>query len=184
MQRITPEEISAMRANGYCSSTIAKAEAWLAQCRRADVLIAKVRQAFTGVKLGEGTGLRESDGLDDYAGDAELERRRALDEKEDWQRIPAELLNYCNAAPCFLDAQGMVFHTPAFIVAELQGTYRQAFIGQLMSGTFTATTFPQLLSAEQRNVLMECFLFYAELYPDSYSPSDIAEAVQRFQPHR
>lgn len=69
-------------ANGYDRSAIAEAEAWLAKCRRADELIDLVRRAFADVKLEDGIGLRESDGIDDYAGSEELKRLRATDEKK------------------------------------------------------------------------------------------------------
>src|SRR5687767_1771046 len=119
MERVTPADIDRMRASGHDRSTIAAAEARLDKCRRADELIELVREAFAGVALDDGIGLRESDGIDDYADPEELARLRTDDEKHDWEKIPADLLNYCNAAPFFLDAKGMRFHTPAFLVTEL-----------------------------------------------------------------
>src|SRR5688500_17196676 len=80
-----------------------------------------IREAFAGVKLGNGIGLQEAQGIDDYADKETCARYRAGDEKEDWTRIPAEELSRCNSSLSFFDAEGMRFHLPAFLVAELQG---------------------------------------------------------------
>lgn len=180
MERITPADVAQMREGGCDPSTIAAAEDWLAKCVRADELIELVTEAFAGVQLEEGIGLRESDGIEDYAGPEELKRLRAADEKDDWRKISAELLVYCNAAPSCLDAKGMRFHTPAFIVAELKGEFEQGFIDRLISGFYSATEFPDLLSKDQRRAIVECIRFYGSLAPDVYSSENIAAAVARF----
>lgn len=181
MKRLTAADIDQMRASGYDRSTIAAAEAWLSKCHRADELIELVRRAFAGVELGAGIGLRESDGIDDYAGPEELARLRADDEKHDWQRIPADLLNFCHAAPSFLDATGLRFHTPAFLVAELKGEFQHDFIGRLIDGSYSATDFPRLLTNDQRAVIIECIRFYGSLEQYSYEGDRIEAAVRRFQ---
>jgi hypothetical protein len=180
MKRLTPADIDQMRANGYDRSVIAEAEAWLATCRRADELIDLVRQAFADVKLEDGIGVRESDGIDDYDGPEELKRLRATDEKDDWQKIPTDLLNYCNAAPSFLDAKGMRFYTPAFVVSELNGEFNQDFIGRLIDGSYSATEFSKLLTNDQRDAMIECIRFYGGIEHYSYQPDQIDSAVKRF----
>src|SRR4051794_10279467 len=109
MQRITAAEIDEMRSRGYDRKTIAEAEAWLMKCKEADTLIDEINAAFADVRLENGIGLRESNGIDDYAGPDELKRLRALDEKDDWRKISVQLLNFCNAASSFLDAKGVHF---------------------------------------------------------------------------
>ena len=180
MERITAADIAQLRANGCDSSTLALAEEWLAKCKRADELIELVTAAFAGVQLDDGIGLRESDGIDDYAGADESKRLRAADEKHDWRKIPAELLSYCNAAPSFLDAKGMRFHAPAFIVAELKGEFHQGFIHRLIWGSYSAADFPGLLSSDQRRAIIECIRFYGSIEQYLFEPADIAAAVQRF----
>jgi hypothetical protein len=181
MKRLTAADIDQMRANGYDRSTIVEAEAWLSKCRRADELIDLVRRAFADVELDDGIGLRESNGIDDYAGPEELARLRAADEKHDWQRIPADLLNYCNAAPSFLDAKGMRFHTPAFLVSELKGELHLDFIGRLIDGSYSANDFRRLLTREQRYAIIECFRFYGSIKQHSYDSERIEAAVARFR---
>jgi hypothetical protein len=170
-----------MRADGFDPSTIAAAEAYLIQWQRADELIELVCRAFARVELEDGIGLRESNGIDDYAGHEELKRLRATDEQHDWQKIPADLLGYCNAAPSFLDAKGMRFHTPAFLVAELKGEFHQDFIGRLIDGSYSATDFPRLLSEEQREAIIECIRFYGSIDQFAYDADRINAAVARFR---
>jgi hypothetical protein len=178
MERITAADIEKMRANGYDRSTIAEAEAWLSKCHRLDELVDLVCEAFNGVELEDGMGLRESDGVDDYAGPEELKQLRAMDEKHDWRKIPPELLTQCNAAPSFLDGKGMRFHTPAFLVAELKGEYQQDFIGRLIDESYTASEFPSLLTTAQRDAIIECIQFYGSF---SREPDSVNAAVSRFR---
>jgi hypothetical protein len=178
MERITAADIATMRANGYDRSTIAEAEAWFLVCQRADELIMQIRAAFAGVELEDGIGLREACGIDDYAGKDELARLRAIDEKHDWQSIPSLLLNQCKAAPSFLDAEGMRFHTPAFLASELNGDCHIDFIGRLIYGSYHATDFPQLLNDDQRAAIIACIRFYAEHF--SYDQDRLSSALARF----
>jgi hypothetical protein len=88
-----------------------------------EALCKTIRDAFAGVKLGNGIGLRQAQGIDDYDDAATCARLRAGDEKEDWSRITVEELNRCNSSLSFFDAEGMRFHLPAFLIAELCGEY-------------------------------------------------------------
>ncbi|MBX3450254.1 MAG: hypothetical protein KF777_11875 [Planctomycetaceae bacterium] len=80
-----------------------------------------IRNAFEGVTLGDGIGLRQGQGLDKYAGPETLAKLRADDEKQDWTAIPVEELDRCCTSLSYFDAEGMRFHLPAFMVAELEG---------------------------------------------------------------
>jgi len=109
MFRITQAEIDEMRASQYDRSVLADAEPWLAFTKRADRLIAEIETAFAGVRLGDGIGLLEASGLDDYAPGSDLSDLRELDEKTDWRRIDDNALSRANAAnkgesspPCFV----------------------------------------------------------------------------------
>ncbi len=180
MERITQADIEEMRRSGCDSSTIADAQARLALCQRADELIEQIASAFAGVTLEDGIGLWESDGIDDYRGADEIRALRAKDEKTDWRRISADDLNYCNAAPSFLDARGLYFHTPAFMTAELRGEFKQDFIGRLIYDSFTAPEFRELLSHEQRHAIIACIRFYGSIEHYSYDPDVISNAILRY----
>lgn len=183
MQRITAAQIEEMRANGYDRSTIAEAEAWLVKCQGADALIDEITTAFAGVQLEDGIGLRESDGIDNYVGPDERKRLRAADEKHDWRKIPAELLNYCNAASSFLDAKGVHFHLPVFLTAELRGEYVNGagMIETLIWNSFTAQDYLRLLTADQKAVLVKCLEFAKTCPAWSDRGEDIDQAIARFQ---
>ena len=87
-----------------------------------------IRAAFSGVTLGDGVGLCEAQGLDDYEDDATLAKLRRRDETQDWLRISVEDLNRCYSSLSFFDAEGMRFHIPAFLIADLEGTFNQEVI--------------------------------------------------------
>ena len=80
-----------------------------------------VRAAFAGVTLGDGIGLRQANGLDDYADSQTLAALRRQDEKYDWQAISFEDLDHFSCSLSFFDAEGMRFHLTAYLVAVLAG---------------------------------------------------------------
>ena len=137
-----------------------------------------IEAAFAGVTLGDGVGLHEARAIDDYADDATQAARRAEDEKEDWRRITAEDLNFCDSSLCFFDAGGMRFHLPAYLIAELRGEYEcVSVVYHLTSG------FPEkfrLLSEAQRTAVRA---FLRHVFDDPAYESDwpdIWEALNGF----
>lgn len=93
-----------------------------------DRVLALVRSAFRGVTLGNGVGLRQGQGLDDYADDRTLASYRAQDEKNDWSAIPVANLDRCYSSLSFFDAEGMRFHLPAYLVADLEDSLQRASV--------------------------------------------------------
>lgn len=91
-----------------------------------DRVLALVRSAFRGVTLGNGVGLRQGQGLDDYADERTLASYRAQDEKNDWSAIPVADLDRCHSSLSFFDAEGMRFHLPAYLVADLEDSLQTA----------------------------------------------------------
>ena len=178
MKRITNSRSKA----GCCglSTRSAEAEELHSVRQHVEELVELVCKAFQNVKLGDGIGLYESDGIDSYLGSEAREQLRANDEKEDWRKISTESLNYCNAAPAFLDADGMRFHTPAFLMAELKGVYNQSFMSCLIDGTYIAAEFPMILTADQRAAVVACIRFYGSIEHYNYDSEQIAAAVARF----
>ena len=75
-----------MKARGYDPSTIAAAQEQSKRWAGAQRIIGMIREAFAGVTLGNGVGLRQTRALDDYADEATCAAIRAGDEKDDWQR--------------------------------------------------------------------------------------------------
>jgi hypothetical protein len=112
-------------------------------------LNALIRHAFRGVRLEDGVGLNEAQGIDDHETDWWLAQRRSTDEKEDWLAIPPERLNDCNSSLSFFDAAGMRFHLPAYMIAENEGTYRFDLLVHLAKRPESNKQF-NLFSSEQR----------------------------------
>ncbi|MGV1943459.1 DUF6714 family protein [Agrobacterium sp. 22-211-1] len=110
---------------------------------------AAVREAFAGVTLGGGVGLSEAQALDDYASNEIRAACRAGDEENDWAAIPLKDLNRHSGSPAFLDAEGMRFHLPAYMIADLDGDYRHEFVPYLCGRQETFS----LLTPLQRNAV-------------------------------
>jgi len=117
-----------------------------------------IRDAFRDVELGDGVGLTEADGLDDYADPQTLAGYRSNDEKSDWSQISASELNryYCSLS--FFDAEGMRFHLPAYLIADLEGTFEQDVIFHLTYFENDAMSRFAMLSELQRNAVREFLL--------------------------
>lgn len=124
-----------------------------------DRVLGLVRKAFEGVKLREGVGLRQGQGLDDYADERTLATYRAQDEKHDWSAIPVADLDRCYSSLSFFDADGMRFHLPAYLVADLEGSLRTAdVLFHLIYLTEYAVSRFATLSPAQREAVREFLL--------------------------
>jgi len=113
-------------------------------------IITQIKAAFANVRLEDGVGLRQAQGIDDYQSDETCRALRQRDEKEDWQKIPVKELEDCYSSLSFFDAKGMRFHLPAFMIADLEGSYGPGarFILTHLND-YTREQF-SLLSSEQR----------------------------------
>lgn len=137
--------------------------------------------AFTGVTLGGGIGLQEAQGLDDYADTVTLAAYRADDEKDDWHRLSTQALNRCQSSLSFFDAEGMRFHLPAYLIADLRGDFGfgMAFCLTRFSDEHSRSKFA-LLSPAQR-MAVRAFLLHLLNDPDeSFDHADIARALAEF----
>jgi hypothetical protein len=118
-----------------------------------------VRSAFRDVRLGDGVGLLQGQGLDDYADDRTLADYRSKDEKHDWSSIPVEDLDRCYSSLSFFDAEGMRFHLPAYLCADLQGALGIAdVIFHLTYFELQGTSRFENLNDAQRNAVREFLL--------------------------
>ncbi len=161
MKHPSPDDIAEMKARGYDPGTILEAERRSERWVAAQEVCRTIEAAFAGVTLGNGVGLQEAQGLDDYADDAACAALRAGDEKDDWHHIPAEALNHCNSSLSFFDAEGMRFHLPAYLLADLRGDFGfgMAFC---LAQTSDYDRYFRLLSAAQRRAVRAFLLHIAE----------------------
>ena len=123
-------------------------------------LISEIVAAFAGVRLGRGVGLFEAQGLDDYASPLERQALRERDEKDDWTTISADALNRANSSLSFFDAEGMRFHIPAYLVADLRGDYEFGVVFTLCHASVRQEPF-SLLSGPQRAAIRHYLEFVA-----------------------
>ncbi|WP_299435642.1 DUF6714 family protein [uncultured Aquimarina sp.] len=82
-------------------------------------LINDVYIAFINVKLEDGIGLWEAQGHDDRLSLAACKKLGAKDETNDWKKIPLIHLYQCSSSLSFLDAKGMLFHFPMYLLFAL-----------------------------------------------------------------
>jgi hypothetical protein len=148
--------------------------------RNAQEIAALIKDAFSNVTLGDGIGLREAQGLDDYADEQTCASYRANDEKNDWSRIPVDDLNACYSSLSFFDAQGMRFHLPAFLIAALNGGYVQDMSFQLAYLNDYSIGQYALLSPVQRKAIRAYLLFILEDESYAFSHPHILRALNEY----
>jgi len=83
-------------------------------------LIKLIEQAFSDVELSDGVSLREARVIDDHGSDDERKHARGKDELNDWQNISYTDIEKYPDIFCFLDAKGVLFHLPAYMVYFLK----------------------------------------------------------------
>ena len=82
-------------------------------------LIQEIRTAFKDVKLEDGVGLWEAQGIDDSADQKTILDLRRKDERKDWEHIPYKDIELCESSLSFFDAKGMRFCLPKFLIFDL-----------------------------------------------------------------
>ena len=154
-----------MKLRGFDPDTIENERSRLERFEAGLGLIPIITAAFNGVTLGDGVGLTHAQGLDDYADEATCARYRDSDEKEDWTRISFESLCHCNSSLSFFDAEGMRFHLPAYLVADLRKEYGYGMAFCLSHRYPGSDDRFSLLSTEQR-IAVRLFLLHILNDPD------------------
>ena len=86
-----------------------------------DLIRNEIIAAFASVSLGEGIGLWQAQAIDDHETKEAQLKARERDEKTDWLAIPDIDISNCHSSLSFVDAEGMRFLMPAFIMVELSG---------------------------------------------------------------
>ncbi|QDU26362.1 putative acyltransferase [Anatilimnocola aggregata] len=140
-----------------------------------------IRAAFHGVTLGNGIGLWEAQGIDDYADDKQVAAYRAQDEKEDWSRISVADLNRCYSSLSFFDAIGMRFHLPAFLLADLSGTFTSMDILFTLTNrdAYTTSRFVEL-SPQQREAVRQFLLLRLADPRQWFNHKSLEDALERY----
>lgn len=119
----SPEYIQQMKDRGYDRVAIAAAEETLVLWQAMQDIQTQIQTAFADVILGNGIGLWQAQGIDDYKSSEECLALRQRDEKSNWSKILIQDLKDCHSSLSFFDAEGMRFHLPAFLIADLRGEW-------------------------------------------------------------
>ena len=82
-------------------------------------LITEIRTTFKDIKLDDGVGIWEGQGLDDYVDEKTILELREKDERNNWDNIPYKDLDYCQSSLSFFDAKGMRFCLPKFLIFDI-----------------------------------------------------------------
>ena len=179
--RITEEDVSDLRERTRGQVSFDNYSKWVKRVAELDPLIYEITEAFQGITLGDGIGLLEANGIDDRASAAERAELRSRDEKTDWRKIDAKLLNYCNASPAYFDARGFWFHLPAFLIAELNDDYYLDFVEPMISDLQVHREWNDLLTQPQRTVITKT-LELLRNYPDFMElETEIEVGIERLQ---
>jgi Family of unknown function (DUF6714) len=140
-----------------------------------------VQAAFRNVRLGEGIGLRQADGLDDRADSGTLAAYRAEDEKDDWSAISIDDLDRYHWGIAFLDAEGMRFHLPAYLCADLRGDLISAdIIFHLVVFEHLGVSRFALLNKAQRSAVREFLLLRLADPNEEFAHPMIEKALREY----
>ena len=143
-------------------------------------LCERIRAAFTRVKLGDGIGLWQAQGIDDHEPPEVCAHYRLKDETEEWTRITDDTLHHCYSSPSFLDAEGFRFYMPAFMISELRGGYGFDFHWSLTHFDVLGYAPYELLDAAQRSVVRDYLLFFASDPDNTFLRDDIMFALETY----
>ena len=180
MKRISPDELEEMRSRGYDSGLLEEAAESIERGKVADELIAEIIEAFQGVTLGDGVGLWEGQGLDDYEDAATCAKYRQKDEKDDWLAIPSDDLFRCNSSLSFFDAKGMRFHLPAYLISALRGEDDDWAIFHLTHLDEHGRSKFIKLSPRQREVVRKYLLFMRDDVDCLFDRPNIDKALKTY----
>lgn len=94
-------------------------------------LIKHIEHAFRDVDLGEGMGLREARGIEDQLSQEELKVLRRKDKRQKWRNVQARMLSELESSLHMMNADGMRFYLPAYMIAIINGQVRNVLIFHL-----------------------------------------------------
>ena len=141
----------------------------------AQIIIRQIREAFRGVRLDGGVGLKEGQVIDEYGTDEERAAARGKDEKEDWGRIEVSALTTCQSSLYFFDSEGMRFHLPAFLLADIDSKLSMDLAFHLGGAPSHPDKF-ELLNQAQREAVGAFIDYMIEMRESAYMTEEMAAA--------
>ena len=140
----------------------------------------EIKATFEGVVLGEGIGLWQAQAIDDHETKEAQLKARERDEKTDWLAIPDDDISSCESSLSFVDAEGMRFLIPAFILVELSG---KTSGGAIYSLSQAVIVFPErfhLFNAAQKRAIVSFLEFCLDDVNYVFDAPHIERALNEF----
>lgn len=110
-------------------------------------LIDEITSAFQDVRRGNGVTLHEATVIDSYGSMEERAKARKKDTERRWQDVPDRDIANTDAVLSFLDAEGLRYYLPAYIVWYLRNIDNDAVRS---SNTFDSVVFHLTYQIEER----------------------------------
>ena len=181
MYQIDQSFVERLICDGCDAWTIELWSKWLGLSREFNSSLAAIAEAFSNVKLGDGIGMLEADGIDNYVGPEDRASRRERDERRRWQSISSTELNANYCSFWFCDAKGGLFLLPAFLLADLRDEYDFNFVGSVVRSITVRRCTPlpawiDKLNEKQRSALCNVFELL-KFHPDFHSRQDKLSTV-------
>lgn len=157
------------------------------------MLVAAVEDAFEDVSLGTGVSLSEAMRKDGVM-QAFRSEGRVEDECLDWHRIIIEDQGHQSDALSFMDAQGLKFHLPAFLMVLLETARHGAaprlelggVVGALRPGGGSVAAWSHarlsVFNAAQTRAICLVLQFIAEYATCSFDRADARKALKFWEP--
>ncbi|HPI00100.1 MAG TPA: hypothetical protein PK772_07215 [Chitinophagaceae bacterium] len=142
-------------------------------------LIQSIYAAFKDVKLEDGIGLLEAEMID-YNYDRTEARNK--DERDDWTKLlPIFYVNYAIEGWTFMDAKGIRFHLPCYLLQDLESLlypWDNPLIYTLNNVENRQFNELKILNAAQRLVIIEFLKYKVEEFNTEDSNSDFIMEYQ------
>ena len=143
-------------------------------------LIELICKAFKDIELGDGVGLKQAQAIDDYETKEVQNAYRLKDEMNDWSKIPAELLDQYHSSLGFFDSEGMRFHLPAYLIAEINRALFNDIHFHLVDSSRYALKQRGKLNASQKYAVSQYLHWYLKKDRDQYWRAQVEKALSDF----
>jgi hypothetical protein len=152
-----------------------------------------IYEAFKDVKLEDGVGLWEARMIDDWHEKTEPEyiRVRNNDEREDWKKLLPVFLdqtkseNYVGDTWSFMDAKGIRFHLPCFLLQDLNNSQDDNPLLFTLQKTSSEESFNRLkiLNSLQQKAVLNYLYYIIDHSPDksNYRIHEYCQAEENFK---
>ena len=130
--------------------------------------------------LGDGIGLSQANGIDDYEPENVLQQLREADEKNDWRRIKIEDLNKYHSSLSFFDAEGMRFHLPACMIADLREQYNRSVLHVVADTSGYGYELCRLFSSKQKRAVISYLEYQYSINECQNSRGPITRSLDDF----